>query len=162
MPSKSDIPYLLLAIVMLFIGFFFILLIYAIFWNVDCFCPESNCSCEPKLLIENAKLIARQGLLILTVRNIGSATTSIMRLELVSVEQSGSSQGGSSGSLCTPISSGQHGQVVQNPELPPGASLTIQYNCGQGLKAGTTYYVIVYYTKGNTEVPTDPYPVTAR
>jgi len=31
MPSKSDIPYLLLAIVTLFIGIFFILLIYAIF-----------------------------------------------------------------------------------------------------------------------------------
>jgi len=156
MPSKSDIPYLFLAIFTLFIGFFFILLIYAIFWNPDCFCPESNSSCEPNLLIENAKLTARQGLLTLTVRNIGVMTTTISKVELLSAEQVGSSQRGGTRLLCNPNT-----QTTQNPEVPPGSSLIIQYDCGKGLKAGTTYYVIVYYTKGGTEVPTDPYPVMA-
>jgi len=132
-----------------------------VFWNtIACLvglCPEA------KLLVENANLVANQGLLTLTVRNVGNAATSISRVELLPAGQSGSGQGGSSsGPSCTPRSTGQGGQQTQNPEVSPGLSLTIQYNCGQGLKAGTTYYIIVYYTKGNTEVPTDPYPVTAR
>jgi len=144
-----------------------------VFWNTIA-CLVGLCP-EPKLLIENANLIAKQGLLTLSVKNIGSAATSISRVELLPAEQSGSSQGGSSSTslsceLRTSSQSSSSGQTSQNPEVSPGASLTIQYNCGagssggssQGLTAGATYYIIVYYTKGNTEVPTDPYAVTAR
>jgi len=148
-----------------------------IFWNTIA-CLVGLCP-EPKILIENANLLAKQGLLTLTVKNIGSAATNISKVELLPAEQSGSSQGGSSGgglscnlrTQSTQTSSS--GQTTQKTEVPPGASLTIQYNCGtgssgsgqsggQGLTAGATYYVIVYYKKGSTEVPTDPYPVTAR
>jgi len=141
-----------------------------IFWNtISCLvglCPE------PKILIENANLLAKQCLLTLTVKNIGSAATTISKVELLRAEKSGSSQGDSSSlTFTTPRSSSSNGQPTQNPEVPPGASLTIQYDCGTGsgggqsggqLTAGATYYVIVYYKKGDTVVPTDPYPVTAR
>jgi len=138
-----------------------------IFWNsISCLvglCPE------PKILIENANLLAKQCLLTLTVKNIGSAATNISKVELLPAEKSGSSQRDSSSlTFTTPRSSSSSGQTTQKTEVPPGASLTIQYDCGsgqsggQGLTAGATYYVIVYYKKGDTVVPTDPYPVTAR
>jgi len=150
MPSKRDIPYILLAIVVLFIVFFLIPAIIL---------PPPHCllPCEPKIIIETANLLAKQGLLILTVKNIGGMTTTISKVELLSAEQSGSSQRGGTRLLCS-----LNTQTIQNPEVPPGPSLIIQYNCGQEFKAGVIYYVIVYYTKGNTEVPTDSYPVTAR
>jgi len=150
MPSKSDIPYLLLAIVTLFIVFFLIPAI--ILPPPDCLLP-----CEPKIIIEKANLSAKQGLLTLTVKNIGVMTTTISKVELLPAEQLGSSQRGGTRLLCN-----LNTQTTQKTEVPPGPSLTIQYNCGQEFKAGVIYYVIVYYKKSNTEVPTDPYPVTAR
>ena len=150
MPSKRDIPYILLAIVVLFIVFFLIPAIIL---------PPPHCllPCEPKIIIEKANLSAKQGLLTLMVKNIGVMTTTISKIELLSAEQPGISQRGGTRLLCS-----LNTQTIQNPEVPPGASLTIQYDCNQELKAGTTYYIIVYYTKGDTIVPTDPYPVTAR
>ena len=134
---------------------------------------------QPKVIIEKAT-ITKTGQntydISITVRETGGASTEIdyavitggdlqneVRLDLsTSNQQQGGQQQGSQ----------QQGQQ-QNKTLSPGQSKTLVFKLGpqqgsqqQGgqvtLKPGVTYYVAVYYRKGDGIERSDLYPVTVR
>ncbi len=128
----------------------------------------------------------------ITVREIGGASTEILyavitggdlkedvRLDLLPTnQQQGSQQRGSQQQ-----DSQQQGGQQQDNTLSPGQSKTFVFKLGsrqgdqqqgsqqqdsqqqgqrEGLKPGVTYYVAVYYRKGDSVERSDLYPVTVR
>ncbi|MFZ8808892.1 MAG: hypothetical protein ACO2PN_12425 [Pyrobaculum sp.] len=105
---------------------------------------------QPKVIIEKATItkIGNKYDISITVRETGGASTKIERAIITG------------GDLTTEqdLSTAQQ----QDTTLSPGQSKTLVYETTQSLKPGVTYYVAVYYTKGDGTERSDLYPVTVR
>jgi len=105
---------------------------------------------QPKVIIEKATItkIGNKYDISITVRETGGASTQIERAVITG------------GDLTTEqdLSTAQQ----QDTTLSPGQSKTLVYETTQSLKPGVTYYVAVYYTKGDGTERSDLYPVTVR
>jgi len=55
-----------------------------------------------------------------------------------------------------------HIKSGQDAVLHAGKSKSLEYQCDLQLHPGITYYVRVYYQKGEGNEATDPYPITVR
>jgi len=55
-----------------------------------------------------------------------------------------------------------HLKSGQDAVLHAGKSKSLEYQCDLQLHPGITYYVRVYYQKGEGNEATDPYPITVR
>jgi hypothetical protein len=123
---------------------------------------------QPKVIIEKATItkIGDKYDVLITVRETGGASTTINEARIfgpdlgsgVSITIStGSGTGGSSDNK------GGSNALV----LSPGSSKTINgtltfQDPNKQLKPGVTYYIAVYYTKGDGTERSDLYPVTVR
>jgi len=109
-------------------------------------------SCDPKVVVEKATLIKisdNQYILIISVRELfGGSTTIIQRVVLTGDGLDGEQQ-------C-------HLKSGQDIALHAGESKSLVYQCDLQLCPGITYYVRVYYQKGEGSEATDLYPVTMR
>jgi len=105
----------------------------------------------PRIIIEKATLTKignNKYDLTISVREVGGAST-----QIVDVKLTGGNLGGEQS--CGNPKSG-------STSLSPGQSQTLVYECSVTLNPGTTYYVRVYYQKGEGSEATDLYPVTVR
>jgi hypothetical protein len=103
---------------------------------------------QPKVIIEKATItkVGNKFDVSITVRETGGASTQIKYAKII---VDGKEQDLSSGTKDTTLS--------------PGQSKTLVYSYDSGeLTPGKTYYVVVYYTKGDIEERSDLYPVTVR
>jgi len=109
---------------------------------------------QPKVIIEKVT-ITKVGNnifdLSITVRETGGASTKIERAVITGGQLPGETE------LQLSTTAQQ-----QDTTLSPGQSRTLVYETSQRLTAGVTYYVAVYYTKGNSVERSDLYPVTVR
>ena len=103
---------------------------------------------QPKVIIEKAT-ITKTGKgtydVSITVRETGGASTQIKEAKI--------------------IVDGQENTLTSKTEdttLSPGQSKTLIYSYSGELQPGKTYYVAVYYTKGDGTERSDLYPVTVR
>jgi len=120
---------------------------------------------QPKVIIEKATItkIGKDTYDVsITVREVGGASTTITDVRIFGPDlndngepitiSTGSSTGGSSSNT------GGSNTLV----LSPGSSITITGKISKQLQPGVTYYVAVYYTKGDINERSDLYPVTVR
>ncbi len=105
---------------------------------------------QPKVIVEKVTItkIGNKYDLLITVREMGGASTEIERVIITG------------GDLTNDI-------ILQTPreqdrELSPGQTKTFTYEVRQELRPGVTYYVAVYYRKGDGTERSDLYPVTVR
>jgi len=108
---------------------------------------------QPKVIIEKAAVtkIGNKYDVSITVRETGGASTEIQKAVITGAQLSGEIE------LQLSTTSQQ-----QDKTLSPGQSKTLIYETTQSLTPGVTYYVAVYYTKGNSVERSDLYPVTVR
>jgi hypothetical protein len=108
---------------------------------------------QPKVIIEKATItkIGNNYDVSITVRETGGASTEIQKAVITGAQLSGEVE------LQLSTTSQQ-----QDKTLSPGQSKTLIYMTTQSLTPGATYYVAVYYTKGNGVERSDLYPVTVR
>jgi len=108
---------------------------------------------QPKVIIEKATItkIGNKYDISITVRETGGASTKIYQAVITGGQLSGE----------TPLQLSTTAQQ-QDTTLSPGQSRTLVYETSQQLTEGVTYYVAVYYTKGNSVERSDLYPVTVR
>lgn len=102
---------------------------------------------QPKVIIEKATITKiGSGVydVAVTVREVGGASTTIKKIEIKSDE--------------TTISV----DTSSSLELSAGQSKTIIGTASGTLLPGKTYYIYVFYIKGNEEERSDLYPVTVR
>jgi hypothetical protein len=103
---------------------------------------------QPKVIIEKVtitKVGDNRFDVAITVREIGGASTEINEAKI--------------------IIDGQENTLTSRTEdttLSPGQSKTLIYSYSGELQPGKTYYVAVYYTKGDSTERSDLYPVTVR
>jgi len=121
---------------------------------------------QPKVIIEKATItqIGDKYDVLITVRETGGASTKIKEAKIFGPGlndngeridiSTGSSTGGSSSNT------GGSNTLV----LSPGSSITITGKLGNNIRLnpGVTYYIAVYYTKGDGTERSDLYPVTVR
>jgi hypothetical protein len=103
---------------------------------------------QPKVIIEKATItkIGRDTYDVsITVRETGGAST---RIEETKIIVDGDEK------TLTP--------KTEDTTLSPGQSKTLIYSYSGELQPGRTYYVAVYYTKGDGTERSDLYPVTVR
>ena len=121
---------------------------------------------QPKVIIEKAT-ITKTGQntydISITVRETGGASTEIESAVITGGDLQNEVR------LDLSTTNQQQGSQQQDKTLSPGQSKTLVFKLGnqqQGqqvtLKPGVTYYVAVYYTKGNSVERSDLYPVTVR
>ncbi|MEM4439794.1 MAG: hypothetical protein QW680_14305 [Pyrobaculum sp.] len=103
---------------------------------------------HPKIVIESATLtkVGNEYDLSIRVREVGGASTTITKITL---------QGQNIGE--EPCNTGQ-----QDLSLSAGQSKTIVAKCNLPLNPGVTYYIAVYYKKGDGEERSELYSVTPR
>jgi hypothetical protein len=108
---------------------------------------------QPKVIIEKVTItnVGNKYDISITVRETGGASTKIERAVITGGQFSGE----------TALQLSTTAQQ-QDTTLSPGQSRTLVYETSQQLTAGVTYYVAVYYTKGNSVERSDLYPVTVR
>jgi uncharacterized membrane protein YgcG len=135
---------------------------------------------QPKVIIEKATItkIGDKYDVSITVRETGGASTTIIEAKIFgpglndngerinistgNSASSGNTGGSSSGSGTGGSSSGNTGGS-NTLVLSPGSSITITGKLANvQLKPGVTYYIAVYYTKGDSTERSDLYPVTVR
>jgi ABC-type antimicrobial peptide transport system permease subunit len=103
---------------------------------------------QPKVIIEKATItkIGKDTYDVsITVRETGGASTQIKEAKI--------------------IVDGQENTLTLktgDTTLSPGQSKTLIYSYSGVLQPGKTYYVAVYYTKGDSDERSDLYPVTVR
>jgi hypothetical protein len=103
---------------------------------------------QPKVIIEKAtitKIGQNTYDVSITVRETGGASTQIKEAKI--------------------IVDGQENALTLktgDTTLSPGQSKTLIYSYSGELQPGKTYYVAVYYTKGDSDERSDLYPVTVR
>ncbi len=103
---------------------------------------------QPKVIIEKATItkIGKDTYDVsITVRETGGASTQIKEAKI--------------------IVDGKEDELSPKTEdttLSPGQSKTLIYSYRGELQPGKTYYVAVYYTKGDSNERSDLYPVTVR
>jgi len=117
------------------------------FWGI--FGPMITGS-NPRVIIEKATLTKigdNKYDLTISVREVGGASTEIKEVKLTGGNLPGEQS-------CTKKSG--------STSLSPGQSQTLVYECSLSLNPGTTYYVRVYYQKGEGSEATDLYAVTVR
>jgi hypothetical protein len=109
---------------------------------------------QPKVIIEKATItkIGNSYDISITVRETGGASTKIDRAVITGGQLPEE----------TPLQLSTTAQQ-QDTTLSPGQSKTLVFKLNnQQLTEGVTYYVAVYYTKGNSVERSDLYPVTVR
>ena len=108
---------------------------------------------QPKVIIEKVTItnVGNKYDISITVRETGGASTKIERAVITGGQLPGETE------LQLSTTAQQ-----QDTTLSPGQSRTLVYETSQRLTAGVTYYVAVYYTKGNSVERSDLYPVTVR
>jgi hypothetical protein len=108
---------------------------------------------QPKVIIEKVTItnVGNKYDISITVRETGGASTKIERAVITGGQLPGETE------LQLSTTAQQ-----QDTTLSPGQSRTLVYEISQQLTAGVTYYVAVYYTKGNSVERSDLYPVTVR
>jgi len=109
---------------------------------------------QPKVIIEKAT-ITKTGQntydISITVRETGGASTQIEKAVITG------------GDLTTEQELSLSTAQQQDKTLSPGQSKTLVFKLNnQQLKPGVTYYLAVYYTKGDSTERSDLYPVTVR
>jgi len=146
---------------------------------------------QPKVIIEKATItkIGDKYDVLITVRETGGASTNITQVKIFGPgyesgetiqtsdgsgtggSSAGSGTGGSSAGSGTGGSSAGSGTGGSSSNtggsnalvLSPGSSKTINGTLTNiQLKPGVTYYIAVYYTKGDSTERSDLYPVTVR
>jgi len=153
MPSRRDaVRALAIAGLILAMCVFAILIINFIIYiccinidYIDVFIPKA------RVIIEEATLTKvgdNKYDLSISVREVGGASTTIQKIVLVG--------GGLDSEKQCYLKSGQ------NATLYAGQSKQLTYQCDLQLPLGVTYYVRVYYQKGEGSEATDLYPVTVR
>ncbi len=107
---------------------------------------------QPKVIIEKVTItkVGNKFDVSITVRETGGASTQIERAVITG------------GDLTTEQVLSLSTAQQQDTTLSPGQSKTLVYETTQSLKPGVTYYVAVYYTKGDGTERSDLYPVTVR
>lgn len=140
-----------IAVLLTVIGIAAVLMFWGIFGGII--------QSSPRLVVESATItkIGNQYELTIHVREVGGASTQIIRIEILGGDQPISitpSQGAQSSSQ------GTQGTKI---EIGAGESRTITHSItNQELKPGMTYYIRLIYQKGDREEPTDLYPVSVR
>jgi len=108
---------------------------------------------QPKVIIEKATItkVGNNYDVSITVRETGGASTEIEKAVITG------------GQLSSEIDL-QLSTTAQQQDntLSPGQSKTLVYETTQSLTPGVTYYVAVYYKKGDSTERSDLYPVTVR
>ena len=109
---------------------------------------------QPKVIIEKST-ITKTGQdtydISITVRETGGASTQIEKAVITG------------GDLTTEQELSLSTAQQQDKTLSPGQSKTLVFKLNnQQLKPGVTYYLAVYYTKGDSTERSDLYPVTVR
>jgi len=108
---------------------------------------------QPKVIIEKATVtkVGSKFDVSITVRETGGASTQIEKAVITG------------GQLSSEIDL-QLSTTAQQQDntLSPGQSKTLVYETTQSLTPGVTYYVAVYYKKGDSTERSDLYPVTVR
>jgi hypothetical protein len=120
---------------------------------------------QPKVIIEKATItkIGNKYDVLITVREVGGASTTIVEARIFGpdLDDNGERIDISTGSGTGGSSSNTGGS--NTPVLSPGSSITITGKFDKKpLKPGVTYYIAVYYTKGDVTERSDLYPVTVR
>jgi hypothetical protein len=120
---------------------------------------------QPKVIIEKATItkIGNKYDVLITVRETGGASTNITQVKIFGpgLNDNGETITTSDGSGTGGSSSNTGGSNA--PVLSPGSSITITGKLvDKQLKPGATYYIAVYYTKGDSTERSDLYPVTVR
>jgi hypothetical protein len=120
---------------------------------------------QPKVIIEKATItkIGNKYDVLITVRETGGASTTIIQAKIFGpgLNEDGQTIDISTGSGTGGSSSNTGGS--NTPVLSPGSSITITGKLDNiQLKPGATYYIAVYYTKGDGTERSDLYPVTVR
>ncbi len=120
---------------------------------------------QPKVIIEKATItkIGQIYDVSITVREIGGASTIIEEVRIFGPGLN--DQGESITITSTQGSTGSQSSTgdQSKPVLSPGSSITITGTLRQKqLQPGVTYYVAVYYKKGDVKERSDLYPVTVR
>ena len=107
---------------------------------------------QPKVIIEKATVtkVGSKFDVSITVRETGGASTQIERAVITG------------GQLSSEIDLQLSTTAQQDNTLSPGQSKTLVYETTQSLTPGVTYYVAVYYKKGDSTERSDLYPVTVR
>jgi hypothetical protein len=117
---------------------------------------------QPKVIIEKATItkIGNQYDVLITVRETGGASTNITQVTIFGPGlESGVSISTGRGTSGSSSNTGGSNALV----LSPGSSKTINGTLtNTQLKPGVTYYIAVYYTKGDGTERSDLYPVTVR
>jgi len=142
MPSRRN------AVFALAIAGIIILAVYIfIMSTIYCFCVDL----APEVIIEKATLLKiREDLydLVVSVREVRGVSTTIQKVVLIG--------GGLDGEKECELKNGQ------DATLHMGQPKRLIYQCNVQLHPGFTYYVRVYYQKGEGSEVTDLYPVTVR
>jgi hypothetical protein len=119
---------------------------------------------QPKVVIEKATIIKIGQIydVSITVREIGGASTIIEEVRIFGPNLN--NQGESITITSTQGSTGSQSSTGGQPKpvLSPGSSITITGTLNKQLQPGVTYYVAVYYKKGDIIERSDLYPVTVR
>jgi hypothetical protein len=119
---------------------------------------------QPRVIIEKATItkIGDKYDVLITVRETGGASTTITEVKIFGpgLNDNGETITISTGSGTGGSSSNTGGSNA--PVLSPGSSITITGELNKQLKPGATYYIAVYYTKGDGTERSDLYPVTVR
>jgi hypothetical protein len=118
---------------------------------------------QPKVIIEKATItkIGNQYDVLITVRETGGASTTIKEAKIFGPgHENGAPIQISTGNSTGGPSNSTGGS--KTPVLSPGSSITITGTLNTQLQPGVTYYIAVYYTKGDGTERSDLYPVTVR
>jgi hypothetical protein len=113
---------------------------------------------QPKVIIEKAtitKIGQNTYDVSITVRETGGASTTIIEAKIFGPDLNDNGES-------IDISTGSSTGGSNTPVLSPGSSITITGKLNKPLKPGVTYYIAVYYTKGDSTERSDLYPVTVR
>jgi hypothetical protein len=114
---------------------------------------------QPKVIIEKAtitRIDQNTYDVSITVREVGGASTTIKEVRIFGP---GLNDNGEPIDIST---TGNNAGGSNTRDLSPGSSITITGKTRKTLQLGVTYYVAVYYTKGNINERSDLFPVTVR
>ncbi len=136
MRNPRGISGVVIAVLLTVIGILAVLMFWGMFSGM--FNPQ------PKVIIEKATItkIGNKYDVSITVREVGGASTTIRAV------------------IKTP--DGSEKDIIKNVDLQAGQSKTLVGEYTENLDPGTTYYIAVYYQKGNGEERSELYPVTVR